>query len=165
MKERERKKLSLDDMAGRLGIPAEKYQEIEAGSSPAETWGTRLANIAIQLETPTSRLLAESGKSADTRAGQAGELIHKHREKRGKTPEQMAEALGISSRNTSGSRPGSRRSRSTGRSSSASPRSSSSRCSICSTRSACRSTSWASKTTARPAEAPRVLTGPCHAGR
>ena len=96
MKERERKKLSLDDMAGRLGIPAEKYQEIEAGSSPAETWGTRLANIAIQLDTPTSRLLADSGKAADTRAGQAGELIRKHREKRGKTPEQMAEALGIS---------------------------------------------------------------------
>ena len=96
MKERERKKLSLDDMAGRLGIPAEKYQEIEAGSSPAETWGTLLANIAIQLETPTSRLLAESGKSADTRAGQAGELIRRHREGRGKTPEQMAEALGLS---------------------------------------------------------------------
>jgi transcriptional regulator with XRE-family HTH domain len=96
MKERERKKLSSEDVAGRLGIPAEKYQEIEAGNSPAETWGPLLANIAIKLETPTSRLLAESGKSADTRAGQAGELIRKHREGRGKTPEQMAEALGIS---------------------------------------------------------------------
>ena len=96
MKERERKKLSSEDVAGKLGIPAEKYQEIEAGNSPAETWGPLLANIAIKLETPTSRLLAESGKSADTRAGQAGELIRKHREGRGKTPEQMAEALGIS---------------------------------------------------------------------
>ena len=123
MKERERKKLSSEDMAGKLGIPAEKYQEIEAGDSPAETWGPLLANIAIKLETPTSRLLAESGKSADTRPGQAGELIRKHREARGKTPEQMAEALGISAaRSTRGSRPGSRRSRSTDRSSSASPR-------------------------------------------
>jgi transcriptional regulator with XRE-family HTH domain len=96
MKERERKKLSLDDMAGRLGLPVEKYQEIEAGDSPAETWGPRLANIAINLETPTSRLLADSGRSKDTQAGQAGELIRKHRERRSKTPEQMAEALEIS---------------------------------------------------------------------
>ena len=95
MKERERKKLSQDDMAGRLGIPADKYQEIEAGGSPAETWGPLLAQIAIKLETPTSRLLADSGRAADTRAGQAGELIRKHRERRGKTPEQMAEALEI----------------------------------------------------------------------
>ena len=58
MKERERKKLSSEDVAGKLGIPAEKYQEIEAGNSPAETWGPLLTNIAIKLETPTSRLLA-----------------------------------------------------------------------------------------------------------
>jgi len=96
MKERERKKLSKEDMAGKLGIPAEKYQAIEAGESPAETWGPRLALIAIKLETPTSRLLADSGKSADTKPGQAGELIRKHRERRGKTPDQMAEALEIS---------------------------------------------------------------------
>lgn len=95
MKERERKKLSIEDMAGKLGIPAERYQEIEAGSSPAEVWGPRLANIAIKLETPTSRLLADSGRSTDTRPGQAGDLIRKHRERRGKTPEQMAEALGV----------------------------------------------------------------------
>ena len=96
MKERERKKLSTEDMAGKLGIPVESYQEIEAGQSPVETWGPLLAQIAIKLETPTSRLLAESGKSADTRPGQAGTLIQKHRERRGKTPEQMAELLAIS---------------------------------------------------------------------
>jgi transcriptional regulator with XRE-family HTH domain len=96
MKERERKKLSIEDMAGKLGIPAERYQEIEAGASPAETWGPLLAKIAIKLETPTSRLLADSGRSADTKAGQAAELIRKHRERRGKTPEQMAELLEIS---------------------------------------------------------------------
>ena len=88
MKERERKKLSLEDMAGKLEIPVERYQEIEAGQSPAETWGPLLANIAIKLETPTSRLLADSGKAADTRAGQAGTLIQK-------SPEQMAELLAI----------------------------------------------------------------------
>lgn len=95
-KERERKKLSLEDMAGRLNLPLEKYQEMEAGNSPAEKWGPLLARIAIKLETPTSRLLAESGKSADTKAGQAGELIRKHRERRSKTPEQLAELLEVS---------------------------------------------------------------------
>ena len=96
MKERERKKLSIEDMAGKLGVPVERYQEIEAGNTPAETWGPLLAKIAIKLETPTSRLLADSGKSADTQAGQAGTLIQKHRERRGKTAEQMAELLEIS---------------------------------------------------------------------
>lgn len=95
-KERERKKLSADETATRLGIPQEKYGELEAGNSPAEKWGPLLAKIAIKLETPTSRLLAESGKSADTKAGQAGELIRKHRERRQKTVEQMAEQLEIS---------------------------------------------------------------------
>jgi transcriptional regulator with XRE-family HTH domain len=95
-KERERKKLSFDETASRLAISQEKYGELEGGSSPAEKWGPLLAKIAIKLETPTSRLLAESGKSADTKAGQAGELIRKHRERRQKTVDQMAEQLEIS---------------------------------------------------------------------
>ncbi len=95
-KERERKKLSFDETASRLGISQEHYGEMEGGSSPAEKWGPLLAKIAIKLETPTSRLLAESGKSADTKNGQAGELIRKHRERRQKTVEQMAEQLEIS---------------------------------------------------------------------
>lgn len=96
MKERERKKLSMDEMASRLNVPQDKYNELEGGTSPAEKWGPLLAKIAIKLETPTSRLLADSGKSADTKQGQAGELIRKHREKRQKTVEQMAEQLEIS---------------------------------------------------------------------
>jgi transcriptional regulator with XRE-family HTH domain len=94
-KERERKKLSLEDTASRLGLAEDKYRQLEAGESEAERWGPLLANVAIQLETPTSRLLADSGKSADTKAGQAAELIRKHRERRQKTVEQMAEGLGI----------------------------------------------------------------------
>lgn len=95
-KERERKKFSLEDMAGRLGIPEEKYREMEGGDSPAERWGPTLARIAIKLETPTSRLLAESGRSADTRPGQAGELIRKHRERRNKTADQLADEIEVS---------------------------------------------------------------------
>lgn len=95
-KERERKKLSPEDMASRLGIPEEKYREMEGGESPAEKWGPTLARIAIKLETPTSRLLAESGRAADTRLGQAGELIRKHRERRNKAPDQLADEIEVS---------------------------------------------------------------------
>ncbi|HXO19202.1 MAG TPA: helix-turn-helix transcriptional regulator [Thermoanaerobaculia bacterium] len=94
-KERERKKLSLEDTASKLGLADDAYREVEAGSSPAEKWGPLLARIAIKLETPTSRLLADSGKSADCKPGQAGQLIQKHRERRQKTAEQMAEQLEI----------------------------------------------------------------------
>jgi hypothetical protein len=85
----------LTETAHRLGVPEDEYRDIEAGGSAAETWGPRLAQIAIQLATPTSRLLAESGKSTDTRPGQAGALIRRHREGRSKTLEEMAEALGV----------------------------------------------------------------------
>jgi transcriptional regulator with XRE-family HTH domain len=92
-KERERKKLSVEETATQLGIPEDRYRELEAGTSPAEQWGPLLARVAIKLETPTSRLLADSGKSADTHTGQAGQLIRKHREKRNKTVDQLAEEL------------------------------------------------------------------------
>ncbi len=95
-KERERKKLSTSDTAARLGISEEKYGEIEAGSSPAEKLGPLLAKIAIKLQTPTSRLLAESGKSKDCKPGQAAELIRKHRERNQLTVEQLAQQLEIS---------------------------------------------------------------------
>ena len=89
-KERERRKLSVEETATQLGIGEDRYRELEAGGSPAEQWGPLLARVAIQLETPTSRLLADSGKSADTQQGQAGQLIRKHREKRSKTPSRAA---------------------------------------------------------------------------
>ena len=40
-KERERKQLTLEDVVGKLGIPLEQYQEMEAGNSLAEEWGPR----------------------------------------------------------------------------------------------------------------------------
>lgn len=94
-KERKKKPLTATDTATRLGVTEDEYRDIEAGGSPAEEWGPLLAEIAIQLETPTSRLLAESGRAADTRPGQAGGLIRGHRERREKSPEELAEALGI----------------------------------------------------------------------
>lgn len=95
-KEREKKGISVEDTASRLKISVEEYQQMEAGESDAETWGPTLAEIAIKLETPTSRLLAESGRSEDTRAGQAGQLISGHRQRRQKTVEQMLEGTSLS---------------------------------------------------------------------
>ncbi|MGH9360321.1 MAG: helix-turn-helix domain-containing protein [Thermoanaerobaculia bacterium] len=95
-KEREKKKLTPEGVAAELGIPEERYAEMEGGASPAEVWGPRLGKAAIALETPTSRLLAESGRAADCRPGQAGALIRQHRERRGKTAEEMAAALEVS---------------------------------------------------------------------
>lgn len=96
MKEREKKKLSLEDLAGKLAMPVERYREIEAGDSPAEKWGPVIRDLAVALEVPTSRMFAPSGKAADTRRGQAGELIRKHREVKGLSVEAVAEKAGIS---------------------------------------------------------------------
>lgn len=96
MKERERKKLSAEEMAEKLGVSVEQYREVEAGNSPAETWGPFIRELAVALGVPTSRMFAASGKSADTRPGQAGELIRKHRESRQLTVEQLAEKSSLS---------------------------------------------------------------------
>ena len=96
MKERERKKISLEDLAEKLAMPAERYREVEAGNSPAEKWGPVIRELAVALEIPTSRMFAPSGKVADTRRGQAGELIRKHREAKGLSVEAVADKVGIS---------------------------------------------------------------------
>ena len=94
-KEREKKGLTEDSVANRLGIEADEYRQMESGTSPIEDWGFRLAQLAIKLETPTSRLLAETGRSGDCKPGQAGELIRAHRERRGLSKEELATAAGI----------------------------------------------------------------------
>lgn len=94
-KERERKKLDVEKVATNLGLSTEAYQNLEAGESPAEEWGPKLAQIAIKLSTPTSRLISETGKSAQANqsAGQCGRLIKAHREKRELTQEELASRL------------------------------------------------------------------------
>jgi len=92
-KEREKKELTTEEVASKLGTSTKEYGAMEDGESDAERWGPILAHIAIELETPTSRLLAESGRSEDCKDGQAGGLIKGHREHREKTTEQMVEAL------------------------------------------------------------------------
>jgi transcriptional regulator with XRE-family HTH domain len=97
-KERERRKLTVEEVGVRLGIQTEQYRQIEECEAPTEEWGPRLALIAITLRTPTSRLIAETGKSAQAKQveGQCGKLIKSARETRGFSREELAEKLGIS---------------------------------------------------------------------
>ena len=95
-KERERKSLSVTDVASRLGLAADVYEVVEGGTSPIEEWAPKLAEIAIKLSTPTSRLISETGKSAQAAQtnGQCGLLVKIHRERRGLSREQLAGQLG-----------------------------------------------------------------------
>ena len=92
-KERENKGLSFGEVASGLGLSEDRYGQIEGGESLAEEWAPRLAHMAVALETPTSRLLAESGRSSDCKPGQAGALIKGHRERRGMSIEEMVEKI------------------------------------------------------------------------
>jgi len=96
MKERERRKIAAEEMAGKVGVPMDRYLAIEAGDSPAEQWGPAIRDLAVALGAYTTRMFAPSGKAADTRPGQAGELIRKHREARQLGAPEVAAKLGIS---------------------------------------------------------------------
>ena len=94
-KEREKRGFDTPETADRMNVSEEEYLEMEGGESPAEDWGPTLAQLAISLETPTSRLLAPSGRAADTRPGQAGELIAERREAKGLSAEDLAREVGL----------------------------------------------------------------------
>jgi len=91
-KERERRELSASACAEQLGITLPDYESLESGRSAAEEWGPRLAKIAVKLETPTSRLISETGRAADARKseGQCGRLISGHRARRGISREELS---------------------------------------------------------------------------
>jgi transcriptional regulator with XRE-family HTH domain len=92
-KERERKDFAVEQMAEKLDVPLDAYQALEGGASPIEQWGPRLAQIAIKLSVPTSRLISETGRAADAPAGRCGTLIKKHREGREVERGALAESL------------------------------------------------------------------------
>jgi len=96
-KERERKKLTVEKVADDLGLSVELYKNFENGESPIEEWGPKLALIAIKLSVPTSRLISETGKSAQAKqeTGYCGKLIRKHRENRKLTQEDLASQLQV----------------------------------------------------------------------
>ena len=96
-KERERKDFAVEAIAAELSLPVDAYRELEGGSSAMEHWASKLAQIAIKLSTPTSRLISETGKAAEAKRddGQCGSLIKTHREKRAVAQEELARSLDI----------------------------------------------------------------------
>ena len=91
-KERERRELAVEKVAADLRLSVDEYRELEGGSSPIEHWAPKLAQIAIALSVPTSRLISETGKSAEARTddSQCGRLITFHRQQRKLDQEQLA---------------------------------------------------------------------------
>lgn len=96
-KERDRKKLTAEDVAAKLGISVDEYQQLEAGTSPAEEWGRTLAEMAIQLGVPTARLISPTGRASQAGQGatRCGELIRAHRERKGISKSELAERAGL----------------------------------------------------------------------
>lgn len=94
-KERERRQLDVEKTAALLGISIDEYKEFEAGASAVEEWGPKLAQLAIKLSAPASRLISETGKSDHARHvdGQCGKLIKAYRERRQLSPEELAKQL------------------------------------------------------------------------
>jgi transcriptional regulator with XRE-family HTH domain len=95
-KERARRSLSVEEMALQSGLSADEYSRLESSDSLEES-GLKLSQIAITLKTPTSRLISETGKSAQAKqeASQCGKLIRSHRERSGLTQEELAGLIGI----------------------------------------------------------------------
>jgi transcriptional regulator with XRE-family HTH domain len=94
-KEREKHGLAPSDLAREVGLEPDAFAAIERGESPLEQWAPHWAQLAIQLELPMSRLVAESGRAEDARAGELGKRVRAAREARGLSPEQLATAAEI----------------------------------------------------------------------
>jgi len=94
-KERERMNLAPKEVASDLGITVKEFEDIESGNSLAENWGPKLAQIAIELEIPISRLISKNGKSdgATIEKGLCGVLIRAKRKAKGLNQDEFAELL------------------------------------------------------------------------
>ena len=97
-KERQRKRLPEEVVAQALSLPVDEYRALEGGESQIEEWGQKLAQIAIKLATPTSRLISETGRAAQAKQvdGQCAKLIRSHRERRQLGQQEFAERVGMS---------------------------------------------------------------------
>jgi transcriptional regulator with XRE-family HTH domain len=93
--ERKRAGLSVDALAARAGVMPADVQALEGGAPQAETWGARFADLAIALEVPISRLIAESGRAADHRPGDCGRLVAAWRAKKARALDETAAAAGM----------------------------------------------------------------------
>jgi len=68
-KERERKKLTAEDVAGRIAIPLEQYMLMEGGESPIG-----VASTVVDLTSPVPRVLRQGAVSIDRLRDVIGDL-------------------------------------------------------------------------------------------
>lgn len=97
-KERERKRLSLGELAGAIDLSQEVYAALEGGEPTFEEWAPKLGLCAMALQIPTSRLISSSGKARDAgrQRGQTGRLIMQRRVELGIVEDNLAAAMAIS---------------------------------------------------------------------
>lgn len=95
-KERELKGIPIADTARSLGMSEDAYRQLENGHSAVEKWGTVLTKAALKLQTPTARLISESGMAVGIKNGNCGKLLRHYREQTRTSLEEMATAVGVS---------------------------------------------------------------------
>lgn len=95
--ERERRRLSVGEVAAGLGRAPHEYAALEVGDDAFEAWAPRLAKCAMALGIPTSRLVSRSGRARDAgrEPGLTGRLIRTRREEIGLSEHALAAAMGI----------------------------------------------------------------------
>jgi len=93
--ERERLKLSQEEVAQTLRVTLAEYAQIEAGTSPMEHWLPILGHVAVRTGRPTSRFISPAtGKASEAKEGAVGPTMRSVRENKKLTPVQVLEGLG-----------------------------------------------------------------------
>jgi transcriptional regulator with XRE-family HTH domain len=97
-KERERKQVSVQELAAALDLRPEQYAALEDGEPLFEAWAPTLGLCAMALQVPVSRLISSTGKARDAgkERDQTGRLIRARREQLGVTAESLAGRMAIS---------------------------------------------------------------------
>eukprot|EP00667_Euglena_gracilis_P033505 EG_transcript_54879 len=93
--ERERTRVSKEEMAAQLHMDLDKYQTVEEGRSDLEVWATVTGQLAINLAKPFNRLLSDSGRWEDVREGQVGRRIWKAQLEAQLSDEALLEGTGL----------------------------------------------------------------------
>jgi transcriptional regulator with XRE-family HTH domain len=97
-KERELKGISIEAAALNLHISVQDYSQLEKGHTAAEKWGVVLTRVALKLQTPTSRLISENGRTTGIQKGMCGKLIRQCREMKKTSLEEVAASVGVSTK-------------------------------------------------------------------
>ena len=93
---RTRRAIPAAEMASRVGLTLEEYAPLEADATSLERSAMTLADLAVHLKIPLSRLVSPTGRAdgAAQTAGQCGRLVQARRETLGLDLDQLAALVG-----------------------------------------------------------------------